>query len=320
MIKNSNNKMLYWSEKQCRYGKVTVELVKDVKSEIPFVSIKKFNLTMQGGAPKKVTVFHISNWREHEIPHSDLYFSRLYKEVSQHAGSRKVLIHSSHGSGSRVFMYTYFCCIFEAMEADATIDNSLEVVKQVRTRRYGGSISSMEYAYIVKSLVTFFFEHKMLVDVTKHQLDFCKEYEDFNYYSVIDRTSRLVHSFKVFHYTIWPDKGIPTESHSLHGLYKRIIELYDNSHIAIHCSNGIGRTGTLAFIIHMIDVIKSKAPFDPIKCLATVRTYRCKVVQTKPQFVFALTVVYKHFKDKIEEMDKKAYGKFMTVSGKFLDM
>uniref|UniRef100_A0A0K0DSP4 Protein-tyrosine-phosphatase n=1 Tax=Strongyloides stercoralis TaxID=6248 RepID=A0A0K0DSP4_STRER len=502
MIKNSNNKMLYWPEKQSRYGKVHVELEKDVKSEIPFVAIKKFNLTIQGGAPKKVTVFHISNWREHEIPHSDLYFVRLYKEVSQHAGSRKVLIHSSHGSGSRVFMYTYFCCIFEVMEADMTIDNPLEVVKKVRTRRYGGSISSMEYAYIVKSLVTFFFERKMLVDVTKHQLDFCKEYEDFifklnlrdsnmnsdiknfltfvnviddgklrdlvqqsektqmlkpsdirtkcgrfvdavgqsgpkkaryndipcldkaavlirgkgpkdmrsfihanefrykygnkerkiimcqaptadtmddmldmihryqigiivilvnkqemdegekcfnylykdrgekpfgtynllfrscqavsnnyfceYYYSVIDKTSRLVHSFKVLHYTIWPDKGIPTESQSLHGLYKRIIELCDNSHIAIHCSNGIGRTGTLALIIHMIDVIKSKAPFDPIKCLATVRKYRCKAVQTKPQFVFALAVVYEHFKNEIEEMDKKAYGKFMAVAEKYL--
>uniref|UniRef100_A0A0K0EPY2 Protein tyrosine phosphatase n=1 Tax=Strongyloides stercoralis TaxID=6248 RepID=A0A0K0EPY2_STRER len=138
------------------------------------------------------------------------------------------------------------------------------------------------------------------------------------YYSVTDKTSKLVHNFKVLHYTIWPDKGIPTESHSLHGLYKRIIELYDNSHIAIHCSAGIGRTGTLALIIHMIDVIKSKAPFDPIKCLATVRKYRCKAVQTKPQFVFALAVVYEHFKDEIEEMDKKAYGKFMAVAEKYL--
>uniref|UniRef100_A0AAF5D0G8 Protein-tyrosine-phosphatase n=1 Tax=Strongyloides stercoralis TaxID=6248 RepID=A0AAF5D0G8_STRER len=502
MIKNSNNKMLYWPEKQSRYGKVNVELERDVKSEIPFVAIKKFNLTMQGGAPKKVTVFHISNWREHGIPHTDLFFIRLYKEVSQHAGSRKVLIHSSHGSGSRVFMYTYFCCIFEVMEADTTTDNPLEVVKQVRTRRYGGSISSMEYAYIVKSLVTFFFERKVLVDVTKHRLEFSEEYESFifklnlrdsnmnsdiknfltfvnviddgklrdlvqqsektqmlkpsdinakcsrfttaigqngprkaryndipcldkaavlirgkgpkdmrsfihanefrykygnkerkiimcqaptletmddmldmihryrigiiailvnkqemdegekcfnylykdrgerpfgtynllfrscqavsnnyfceYYYSVIDKTSRLVHSFKVLHYTIWPDKGIPTESQSLHGFYKRIIELYDNSHIVIHCSAGIGRTGTLALIIHMIDVIKSKAPFDPIKCLATVRKYRCKAVQTKPQFVFALAVVYEHFKDEIEEMDKKAYGKFMAVAEKYL--
>uniref|UniRef100_A0A0K0DSQ4 Protein-tyrosine-phosphatase n=1 Tax=Strongyloides stercoralis TaxID=6248 RepID=A0A0K0DSQ4_STRER len=502
MTKNSNNKMLYWPEKQCRYGKVNVELEKDVKSEIPFVAIKKFIVTMQGGDPKKVTVFHVSNWREHEIPHTDLFFIKLYEEVSTHAGSRKVLTHSSHGSGSRVFMYTYFCCIFEAMEANETIDNPLEVVKEVRARRYGGSISSMEYAYIVKTLVTFFFERKMLVDITKHQLDFSKEYENFifklnlrdsninsdiknfltfvniiddgklrdlvqqagktqmlkpsdvqtkctrfataidqsgprkaryndipcldnaavlirgigpkdmrsfihanefrykygdkerkiimcqapteetmddmldmihrykvgiivilvnkqemdegekcfnylhkdrgekpfgtynllfrgcqpmsnNYfceynYSVIDKTSRLVHSFKVLHYTIWPDKGIPTESQSLHGFYKRIIELYDNSHIAIHCSAGIGRTGILALIIHMIDVIKSKAPFDPIKCLATVRTYRCKAVQTAPQFVFALAVVYEHFKDEIEEMDKKAYGKFMAVAEKYL--
>uniref|UniRef100_A0A0K0E7L0 Protein-tyrosine-phosphatase n=1 Tax=Strongyloides stercoralis TaxID=6248 RepID=A0A0K0E7L0_STRER len=501
--KITSNKMLYWPEKKSKYGKITVEFVKDIKSEIPFVSIKKFKLSMGNGAPKEITIFHISSWKEHEIPHSDLYFVKLYKETSQYAGSRNTLIHSSHGSGSRVFMYTYFCCIFEAMEADDTIDNPLEVIKQVRAQRYGGSISSMEYAYIIKALVTFFFERKMLVDVTKHRLDFCDEYESFifklnlrgsnlnseiknfltfvkiiddgklkdlcqqsekvqmlkksdigtkcsrfvtawkqekpkkarygdvpcldetavlirgkgakelesfihanefkykygdkerkiimcqaptdntmddmldmvhrykvgiivilvnkqemngkrkcfNYlsidskevsyptynllfrgsqvdsdnsfceynYSLTDKTSKLVHNFKVLHYTIWPDKGIPTECQSLHGLYKRVIELYDNSHIAIHCSAGIGRTGTLALIIYMIDVINSKAPFDPIKCLEMVRKHRCKAVQTTPQFVFALTVVYEHFKDQIDKMDKEAYDNFMDVAEKHME-
>uniref|UniRef100_A0AAF5HXW5 Protein-tyrosine-phosphatase n=2 Tax=Strongyloides stercoralis TaxID=6248 RepID=A0AAF5HXW5_STRER len=501
--KISNNKMLYWQENKSRYGNIIVEFVKDIKSEIPFVSIKKFKLSMRNRTPKEITIFHLSSWKEHEIPQTDLYFVKLYNETSQYADSRKTLIHSSHGSGSRVFMYTYFCCIFEAMEADGTISNPLEVIKEVRGQRYGGSISSVEYAYILKALVTLFFERKMLVDVTKHQLDFCKEYENFifklnlrgsnlnseiknfltfvniiddgklselcrqsekiqmlkksdigtkcsrfatalkqnkpkkiryddipcldetavlirgkgakelesfihanefkykygdkerkmimcqaptantmddmldmvhrykvgivvilvnkqemdgktkcfnylsidskevsyptynllfrgsqtdsnnsfceYYYSVTDKTSKLVHNFKVLHYTIWPDKGIPTESHSIYGLYKRIIELYDNSHIAIHCSTGIGRTGTLAFIIYMIDVINSNAPFDPIKCLEMVRKHRCKAVQTTPQFVFALTVVYEHFKDQIDKMDKEAYDNFMAVAKKHME-
>uniref|UniRef100_A0AAF5CTR5 Protein-tyrosine-phosphatase n=1 Tax=Strongyloides stercoralis TaxID=6248 RepID=A0AAF5CTR5_STRER len=501
--KISNNKMLYWQENKSMYGNIIVEFVKDIKSEIPFVSIKKFKLSMRNGTPKEITIFHLSSWKEHEIPQTDLYFVKLYNEISQYEDSRKTLIHSSHGSGSRVFMYTYFCCIFEAMEADDAISNPLEVIKEVRSQRYGGSISSMEYAYILKALVTLFFERKMLVDVTKHQLDFCKEYESFifklnlrgsnlnseiknfltfvniiddgklselcrqsekiqmlkksdigtkcsrfvtawkqekpkkarygdipcldetavlirgkgakelesfihanefkykygdkerkmimcqaptantmddmldmvhrykvgivvilvnkqemdgktkcfnylsidskevsyptynllfrgsqtdsnnsfceYYYSVTDKTSKLVHNFKVLHYTIWPDKGIPTESHSIYGLYKRIIELYDCCHIAIHCSAGIGRTGTLALIIYMIDVINSKAPFDPIKCLEMVRKHRCKAVQTTPQFVFALTVVYEHFKDQIDKMDKEAYDNFMAVAKKHME-
>uniref|UniRef100_A0A0K0E6P6 TYR_PHOSPHATASE_2 domain-containing protein n=1 Tax=Strongyloides stercoralis TaxID=6248 RepID=A0A0K0E6P6_STRER len=117
-----------------------------------------------------------------------------------------------------------------------------------------------------------------------------------------------------------PDLSIPTEKKSLHELYKRIVQLYANTHIAIHCSNGIGRTGTVALIIYMIDVIKSKSSFDPIKCLAKIREHRCKTVQTSSQFVFALSILYEHFKDQIDRMDKKAYENFMSLAGEICNI
>uniref|UniRef100_A0A0K0E0N0 Protein-tyrosine-phosphatase n=1 Tax=Strongyloides stercoralis TaxID=6248 RepID=A0A0K0E0N0_STRER len=502
MIKNSHSKAFYWPQEKGRYGKVNVEFCGNIHTDIPFVTVRRFNMTLENGKPKKLVHFHISNWKEHDVPHSDRLIINLYKEISEQAGREKVLVHATHGSGSRVFMFTYFACIFEAMKENDTIDEPLEVIKEVRSQRYGGNISSIEYAYLIKALVSYFYECKMLVDVAHHRATFYEEYEniifklgdkeanmdpdlknflsfvnivddgklkdlcdqsvnvqmlsevdlrlqckrffaisnmeamsrmkirytdipcldktsinvngrgsmdihgfihanEFKYkykfgtkerkiimcqapletsmndmldmihrykigiivvlvnkdeidkgakcfpyllttrkevnfgaynllyrghqpgknnyfteytYSVIDKTSRLVHTFKLLHYLNWPDKTIPNEKHSLHGLYKRIIELYDNSHIVIHCSAGIGRTGTLALIIYMIDVIKSKESFDPIKCLAKIRQHRCKAVQTTPQFVYALSILYEHFKGQIDKMDNKAYENFMSLA------
>uniref|UniRef100_A0AAF5CQK1 Kynureninase n=1 Tax=Strongyloides stercoralis TaxID=6248 RepID=A0AAF5CQK1_STRER len=502
MIKNSHSKAFYWPQEKGRYGKVNVEFCGNIHTDIPFVTVRRFNMTLENGKPKKLIHFHISNWKEHDVPHSDRLIIKLYKEISEQAGIGKVLVHTTHGSGSRVFIFTYFACIFEAMKENDTIDEPLEVIKEVRSQRYGGNISSFEYAYITRALVTYFMESKLLVDITNHRLAFNDEYDDFifklgdkeanmdpdlknflsfvnivddgklkdlcdqsvnvqmlsevdlrlqckrffaisnmeamsrmkirytdipcldktsinvngrgsmdiygfihanefkykykfgtkerkiimcqapletsmndmldmihrykigiivvlvnkdeidkgakcfpyllttrkevnfggynllyrghqpgknNYfteytYSVIDKSSRLVHTFKLLHYLNWPDKTIPNEKHSLHGLYKRIIELYDNSHIVIHCSAGIGRTGTLALIIYMIDVIKSKESFDPIKCLAKIRQHRCKAVQTTPQFVYALSILYEHFKGQIDRMDDKAYETFMSLA------
>uniref|UniRef100_A0A0K0EBP4 Protein-tyrosine-phosphatase n=2 Tax=Strongyloides stercoralis TaxID=6248 RepID=A0A0K0EBP4_STRER len=504
-IKNSHGKLFYWPKVKERYGKITVEFCEKLDTETPFVTVRRFTMTMKNGKPKKLIHFHISNWKEHDIPHSDRLIIKLYKEISEQAGLGTVLVHTTHGSGSRVFIFTYFACIFEAMKENDAIDEPLEVIKEVRSQRYGGNISSIEYAYIARALITYFFECKMLVDTTNHRLAFNDEYDNFilklgdreahmdpdlknflsfvnivddgklkdlcdqcvnvqrlsevdlrlqckrffavlnmealakmkirykeipcldassvnirgkglmdvngfihanefkykygakerkmimcqapseesmddmldmihrykigiivvlvnkdeldkgakcfpyllttrkeitfgaynllyqghksgknNYfteydYSVIDKASRLVHTFKLLHYLNWPDRTIPTEKQSLHGLYKRIIDLYDNSHIVIHCSAGIGRTGTLALIIYMIDVIKSKQYFDPLKCLAKIRKYRCKAVQTIPQFVFALSILYEHFKDQIDRMDDKAYENFMSLADKIYE-
>lgn len=64
----------------------------------------------------------------------------------------------------------------------------------------------------------------------------------------------------------------------------------------------------------MMDVIKSRSSFDPIKCLAKIRKHRCKAVQTTTQFVFALSILYEHFKGQIEKMDERAYPNFMALA------
>ena len=108
--------------------------------------------------------------------------------------------------------------------------------------------------------------------------------------------------------------GIPSEHKSIYGLYKKIVSLRTDDYVAIHCSAGIGRTGTLALIMYLIDTINYFPTFDPIERLKCLREHRYLAVQKYNQFVFALVVVFEHYKKQIDDMDADAYDKFLEVA------
>uniref|UniRef100_A0A0K0FAL1 Protein-tyrosine phosphatase n=1 Tax=Strongyloides venezuelensis TaxID=75913 RepID=A0A0K0FAL1_STRVS len=121
-------------------------------------------------------------------------------------------------------------------------------------------------------------------------------------------------NFTILHYQGWPDKNIPCEHRSIYELYTKIMNIDTDNYIAIHCSGGIGRSGTLGLIIYLIDTINLFPSFDPIARLGYLRKHRYKAVQTYSQFVFALLVVFDHFKKKIDDMDPNAYQKFYNMA------
>lgn len=84
--------------------------------------------------------------------------------------------------------------------------------------------------------------------------------------------------------------------------------------MVIQCSSGVGRSGTLAMIIHMIDTIDKENPFDPFKSLDFIRQHRYKGVQTISQFFLALCILYQHFEDDIKYVDRKLYDQFMELT------
>lgn len=108
--------------------------------------------------------------------------------------------------------------------------------------------------------------------------------------------------------------GIPSEHKSIFSLYKRIISLRIDDYVAIHCSAGVGRTGILALIIYLIDTINYFPTFDPIERLKCIREHKYLAVQKYNQFVFALVVVFEHFKKQIDDMDADAYDRFLEIA------
>uniref|UniRef100_A0A0N4Z2I1 Protein-tyrosine phosphatase n=1 Tax=Parastrongyloides trichosuri TaxID=131310 RepID=A0A0N4Z2I1_PARTI len=87
----------------------------------------------------------------------------------------------------------------------------------------------------------------------------------------------------------WPDKGAPKVDFTMFIILQQLVR---SSPSVIHCSAGIGRTGTLA----VIDMLLARLSIDcpPISLAAMVqnlRLYRHGAVQTESQFIYILRVM-----------------------------
>uniref|UniRef100_A0A0N5A2N9 Tyrosine-protein phosphatase domain-containing protein n=1 Tax=Parastrongyloides trichosuri TaxID=131310 RepID=A0A0N5A2N9_PARTI len=465
-----------------------------------------FRLFNESIKPKSLTIFHVSDWREYDLP-STKYLIELYKSVSECAGKRSVLVHNSYSVGPRVFIYTFFSCIFERMVEDNTIDNPMKVVKEIREQCFGGNITRMEFGYIVTALIKNFFEMRYLVGNEATKLKFFEDFDTYMYKSrmafsnvsdefnemfkfllasdrlkiaelinqckrvqvdpidvlekkcqrylavsqsnykdklrypgvyCLDNAAVYVSGFpktdlrsfihanemiydmaggkkrkiimcqapvsssiedmlnvlynykvgiivilvnpgelitkppkwtkylpykevvfkagsyvvirthykaadnnnisvmdckifcntdasqfnplRVYHYEAWPDKSVPRKTSNVLKLLRRVMnDPLSNRHIVIHCSAGIGRTGTFALALLMIDTVQAHGWFNPIKSLDILRKHRHRAVQTDSQFAFAIALVLHYFRKEIINIDKKLLVNFEELLKIYFD-
>lgn len=83
-----------------------------------------------------------------------------------------------------------------------------------------------------------------------------------------------------YFYTGWPDQGTPDKNDPA---FQCVLErlLNETGLSCVHCSAGVGRTGTLI----AIDIM-SKTGHSPKQVVSTLREQRCLMVQTKEQYKF----------------------------------
>jgi len=109
-----------------------------------------------------------------------------------------------------------------------------------------------------------------------------------------------------YQYTGWPDHGLPPPAHSHHFLH--LMKLVDNAiaekggPICIHCSAGIGRTGTFCTIhinVHIIRQYFEKhlrpPPLSIVSTVLRLRKQRHGMVQTKEQFLFCYQIITEEY-------------------------
>ncbi|XP_062509110.1 receptor-type tyrosine-protein phosphatase S-like [Corticium candelabrum] len=98
-------------------------------------------------------------------------------------------------------------------------------------------------------------------------------------------------------FMLWPGHGVPAHSASLLYFWKRIQREHsaDEGPIVLHCSSGVGRTGTLIVIDTMLDRAEDGELIDIYHCVATLRTRRQNMVQTEAQYVFIHDVLSEAF-------------------------
>uniref|UniRef100_A0A3Q2PB63 protein-tyrosine-phosphatase n=1 Tax=Fundulus heteroclitus TaxID=8078 RepID=A0A3Q2PB63_FUNHE len=99
-----------------------------------------------------------------------------------------------------------------------------------------------------------------------------------------------VRSIRHFHFTAWPDHGVPETTELLisfrHLVREHMNQYSRNSPTIVHCSAGVGRTGTFIAIDRLIFQIERENIVDVYGIVHDLRMHRPLMVQTEDQYVF----------------------------------
>ncbi|XP_076349495.1 receptor-type tyrosine-protein phosphatase mu-like isoform X2 [Tachypleus tridentatus] len=118
-------------------------------------------------------------------------------------------------------------------------------------------------------------------------------FANFNVQEFLVCSGSETREIKHFHFTMWPDHGVPLYTMSLVSFLKRIRNLKNVSDgpLLVHCSAGVGRTGTLILIDIMMNMAKAEHHVDLLKYMNKLRQNRINMVDTVDQYIFAYQAV-----------------------------
>nr|XP_020471463.1 receptor-type tyrosine-protein phosphatase beta-like isoform X2 [Monopterus albus] len=99
--------------------------------------------------------------------------------------------------------------------------------------------------------------------------------------------TRLV---RQFHYTVWPDHGVPETTQSLIQFVRTVRDYVNRTPgsgpTVVHCSAGVGRTGTFIVLDRVLQQLNSKDTLDIYGSVFDLRLHRSHMVQTERQYAY----------------------------------
>nr|XP_057917990.1 receptor-type tyrosine-protein phosphatase H isoform X2 [Doryrhamphus excisus] len=128
-----------------------------------------------------------------------------------------------------------------------------------------------------------------------------------------DSTERMV---KHFHFTAWPDHGVPQSTDVLiqfRGLIRQHIDIQGTkAPTVVHCSAGVGRTGTIIALDVLLQQLRRDKKVGINAFVHKMRLRRPHMVQTESQYVFLHQSILDYLKSR-GETDENIYENFDVI-------
>ncbi len=102
-------------------------------------------------------------------------------------------------------------------------------------------------------------------------------------FSVQKKDSKEERILTQFHYTVWPDHGVPDNPTPLLHFVRKVTSTNPTNAgpIVVHCSAGVGRTGTFITLFSQLKMIRMEHKIDLFGFVRSMRYNRCCMVQTE---------------------------------------
>lgn len=91
---------------------------------------------------------------------------------------------------------------------------------------------------------------------------------------------------KIYHWNTWPERGVPEISMTPWTLMAAVRT--SQRPILVHCSSGVGRSGSLVLFELLMDRMLVAPAENPLDVLKELRTQRCGAIQSDSQYLFTL--------------------------------
>ncbi|XP_060599714.1 uncharacterized protein LOC132753277 isoform X2 [Ruditapes philippinarum] len=121
-----------------------------------------------------------------------------------------------------------------------------------------------------------------------------------------------VKDFQHLHFTAWPDRGVP-DNPSVMLQFRDIVmseHTFLDGPILVHCSAGIGRTGTFVALDYLLKQAHVEPKIDLFKTITDMRYQRTNFVQTDIQYEFVHNAIAEALNTKDSEVTEVEFSQY----------